>query len=425
MMKTFISILGMALLIVMGFGGSAMAIGNIKIGQIAVHPSITEKGMWDSNIDLNAGSGTKSDGTTFNEPERSDYINTITPALIFQLKKSLLDVSFGAKVDIVRYKEYDKNDAENFAANFNAQYGGIGRTGLYLKVNNQFMDTQDPYSQSGIGDYRYKEGKATKRKANIAGIEAGYGLADRLALHVNYTNQYQKYDEAVDKDSNERDHIVGTTLYYKIFPKTYALLGYKFTTIEYFDYTNTNNYADCGKDSKNHNLDFGIFWDQTAKFNGSVKVGYYWKNWDNAVNNANNTLEDLDTWTITTHMGWKPLTRTMIMIDLTKGEVDSVDATYYSYDQFVAGLTLNQQVANKLSITVGGCYETDDYNSNTNAAEKKFDLYQTNAGINYQIMKWLSAGISYTYKKKDASKNNFVDDEYKDHQTMFKITGSF
>jgi hypothetical protein len=419
-MKRLLTIItGITLVFFIAYGGSAWAFGNIKIGQIAVHPSITEKGMWDSNIDLNADNGTAG------EERNGDYINTLTPAVTFQLKKSLLDVSVGGLVDIVRYKDYDKNDAENYTVNLNAQYGDIERTGLYFKINEQFVDTQDPYSKSGVGDPRYKEGKATKRKANIAGVEVGYGLADRLALHLNYTNKYQKYDEDVDKDSNERDHIVGPTLYYKILPKTYALLGYKLTIVEYFDYTNTSNYADCGKDSKNHNLDAGLFWDQTAKLNGSVKVGYYWKKWDSIRNNAGDTLEDLNTWTITTHLGWKPLVRTTIMIDLIRGEVDSVDATYYSYDQFVAGLTLTQQVVNKLSITVGGNYEIDDYNSSASATEKKFSLYQANAGINYQIMKWLTAGISYTYKEKDASKSDFADDEYKDHQTMFKITGSF
>jgi hypothetical protein len=418
MKKLLTIITGITLVFFIAYGGSAWAVGNIKIGQIAVHPSITEKGMWDSNIDLNADNGTPE------EERKGDYINTITPAVTFQLKKPLFDVEFNAKVDIVRYKEYDKNDAENYTVNFSGQYGSIGRTGVYFKINEQFIDTQDRYQHSGIGDPRYDEGKALKRKINIAGVEVGYGLADRLALHVNYTNNYQKYDEEVDKNSNERDHIAGLTLYYKILPKTFALAEYRFMKTEYFDY-DTCGLTDCGKDSKNHNLDFGIFWNQTAKLNGSIKVGYYWKKWDSIRNNAGETLEDLNTWTITTHLGWKPLVRTTIMIDLTRAEIDSVDATYYSYDQFVAGLTLTQQVVNKLSITVGGNYEIDDYNSSASATEKKFNLYQANAGINYQIMKWLTAGISYTYKEKDASKSDFAGDEYKDHQTMFKITGSF
>jgi len=420
MKKTFIAILGMAVLIIMGFGGSAMAVGNIKIGQIEVHPFITEKGMWDSNIDLNADNGTPG------EERKSDYINTLTPGVTFQLKKPLLDVSVGGLVDIVRYKDYDKNDAENYTINLNAQYGSIGRTGLYFKVNEQFVDTRDPYSQSGVGDPRYKEGIATKREANIAGVEVGYGLADRLALHLNYTNNYQKYDEDVDKDSNERNHIVGPTLYYKILPKTFALLEYKFTDTNYFDY-DTKGLSGCGKDSENHNVDVGLFWDQTAKLNGSVKVGYYWKKWDNVQNNAGNTLEDLETWTVTTHLGWKPLTRTTIWLDLTRGEIDSVDDTYYSYDQFVANFELIQKVGSKILVMAGLRYEIDDYNSSARATEKKFDLYQANAGINYQIMKWLSAGISYTYKEKNANRINSAtkDEEYKDHQTMFKITGSF
>ena len=420
MKKTFIAILGMALLIIMGFGGSAMAVGNIKIGQIEVHPFITEKGMWDSNIDLNADNGTPG------EERKSDYINTLTPGVTFQLKKPLLDVSVGGLVDIVRYKDYDKNDAENYTINLNAQYGSIGRTGLYFKVNDQFMDTQDPYSQSGIGDPRYKEGIATKREANIAGVEVGYGLADRLALHLNYTNKYKKYDEDVDKDSNERDHIVGPTLYYKILPKTFALLEYKFTDTNYFDY-DTKGLSGCGKDSENHNVDVGLFWDQTAKLNGSVKVGYYWKKWDNVRNNAGNTLEDLNTWTITTHMGWLPFARTTLWMDLVKGEIDSVDATYYSYDQFIANFELIQKVGSKIQVMAGLKYEIDDYNSTASATEKKFRIRQANAGINYQIMKWLTAGISYTYKEKNANRMNLAtkDEEFKDHQTMFKITGSF
>ncbi len=102
-----------------------------------------------------------------------------------------------------------------------------------------------------------------------------------------------------------------------------------------------------------------------------------------------------------------------------------MDDTYYSYDQFVANFELIQKVGSKILAMAGLRYEIDDYNSTASATEKKFRLYQANAGISYQIMKWLTAGISYTYKKKDASKSDFADDEYKDHQTMFKITGSF
>ena len=118
--------------------------------------------------------------------------------------------------------------------------------------------------------------------------------------------------------------------------------------------------------------------------------------------------------------------RTIRILDLTKGAADSADTTYCYYNHVVAGLiALKQKVANKLSITVGGRHEIDDYNISTNFPGRKPDFYQADAEIGYQITKWLHAGISYTYKENNASNNNFADYDYKNNQTMFNITGSF
>ena len=423
-MKTSIAILGMALLIVMGLGGSAMAVGNIKIGQIAVHPSITEKGMWDSNIDLNAGSGTKSDGTPFNEPERSDYINTITPALDLNLKKPLLDVRLGAYVDIVRYREYDKNDTENYSVNFDTIYGKIGRKGLYLKISENFLDSKDPYSQSDIADLRYKEGIAIEKKENQAKIEAGYGLLNQFATHFSYANNYLKYDNDEDRNSNKREDIFGCSLFYKIMPKTFLTTAYNYTTSDYFDY-DTRGLANAGKDSKTHDVSIGILWDQTRKVNGKISMGYQWKKWDYLQDNAGNRLKDVDAWTISTNLGWKPRERTTVYLYVARELVDSVDDTYYSYDKFAIWLSAEQKILRKLAANIGGKYENNDYNSSTTGArDKEFDLYECTGGVSYQVVKWVKAEINYTYRIKDAS-SGFEDEEYKDHQTMFKITCSF
>ena len=419
-----IIITGITLVFFIAYGGSALAVGNIKIGDIAIHPSITEKGMWDSNIDLNAGSGTKSDGTPFNEPERSDYINTITPALDLNLKKPLLDVRLGAYVDIVRYREYDKNDTENYSVNFDTIYGKIGRKGLYLKLWEKFLDSKDPYSQSDIADLRYKEGIAIEKKENQAKIEAGYGLLNQFATHFSYANNYLKYDNDEDRNSNKREDIFGCSLFYKIMPKTFLTTAYNYTTSDYFDY-DTRGLANAGKDSKTHDVSIGILWDQTRKVNGHISVGYEWKKWDYLQDNAGNRLKDIDAWTISTNLGWKPRERTTVYLYVARGVIDSIDDTYYSYDKFATWLSAEQKILRKLAVNIGAKYENNDFNSSkTGAQDKEFDLYECTAGVSYQVVKWVKTEIDYTYRIKNASPG-FEDEEYKDRLIVFMITGRF
>lgn len=395
-----------------------MAWGALKFGTIEVTPSITEEGKWDSNIDLGAGTGSAA------ESEKGDYINTVTPALSLSYRRPLIDIRLGASVGIVRYKEYDKNDAENYAIGLNAQYGDIGRNGAYIQFSEQYMDSQDPYDVAGIEDPRYLEGTAKKKKTNTVHMEVGYGLADRYALHVFYENGYLDYDSFVrDRDSNKTENKTGMALYYKILPKTFATLGYTYTLTDYPDY-DMKGLADAGKDSKDHRTEVGVLWKETEKLNGSIKLGYHWKKWDQKQDNSGNTLEDFSGLTLTGLVDWHPLARTVVNLQALIGEIDSVETNYYSYDQYGLGITVNQTIVNRMVLRVGGWYENDDYNGTAGARSKEYDVYSMTAGISYDFVKWLRAEISYTYKEKEANDSAFADDEYKDHITMFRITGS-
>jgi len=117
---------------------------------------------------------------------------------------------------------------------------------------------------------------------------------------------------------------------------------------------------------------------------------------------------------------------TILISDLTGEETGGIDTTgYYSHQVIADLIALKQKIAKKLSIVTGGRYEIDDYSIGTGVPERISDFCQPDAEIAYQITKWLSAGISYTYKERKTSNITFADYEYKNNQTMFNITGSF
>ncbi|MCK9276173.1 MAG: outer membrane beta-barrel protein [Syntrophales bacterium] len=425
MRKLVTGIIGLTLVFLIMQAHTVWAVGNIKIGLIEVHPSITEQGMWDSNIDLNAGTGPA-------EEERSDFINIISPAVTFNLNKPLLNVSLGVLVDVVRYMDYDENDATNYRIDFLSRYGELGKSGLFFKVRDSFADQTDPYAQAdetGLIDPRYRSGEAVDYKSNTAGVEVGYGIGGLYSIHLSYTNNWLKYDSVRDEDSNKREHVIGTALYYKVMPKTFAKIGYAYSIREFFDYQTESRLnpgtfpADIGKDSKSHDVTLGLVWDQTEKLNGEVNVGYRWQRYDNRLDNFENPLKDFNTWTVGVGLGWLPRPRTLVNFTAIKGEVDSVDDLYYSYDQLLVGIDVRQTVVHKLVINVGGDYEIDDYNSDVTSREKEFNIYRLSAGFDYQIMDWLSAGVAYTFKELSAN-SEWPGEEYTDHITMFKITGS-
>jgi len=399
------------------FGHGYQAWGAIKLGTIEVTPSITQEGKWDSNIELGADNGSAG------ETKKGDYINTLTPAISFNYQRPLIDISLGASLDIIRYDEYSRNDTEDYTLNASAEYGYLGRSGIYVKVNEEFKNAQDRYDIVGFEDERYIEGSAKDKKTNVAGIEVGYGLADRYAFHVLYENSSLHYENFVqDRDLRKTENAVGASLYYRVLPKTFASLGYTYTVTDYPDY-NTGGLVDAGKNSKDHNVEVGVLWKEAEKLNGSIKVGYQWKKWDQRQDGAGNKLEDIDGVTVRANVGWLPFVRTTVNLDALVEEVDSIETNYYSYDRYAVGLTINQVIVNRLSCRLGGKYERDEYSGTAGAIDKEFDLYNVNVGITYRFVDWLEAEVSYNYREKDANNHAFTDDEYRDHITMFRITG--
>ncbi len=119
-------------------------------------------------------------------------------------------------------------------------------------------------------------------------------------------------------------------------------------------------------------------------------------------------------------------TGTIVITGLINEEISGMGITCSPSHQVIAGLVaLKQKISKRLLIVAGSRHEIDDYSIGTGVPERRFDFYQADAEIAYQITKRLSAGISFTYTEKERSDNNFTDYEYENNQTIFNITGSF
>ena len=71
----------------------------------------------------------------------------------------------------------------------------------------------------------------------------------------------------------------------------------------------------------------------------------------------------------------------------------------------------------KFTLTVGGVYSVNDYNT-----PQEDDNYKANIGLDYQIKDWLTAGVAYRYEKKDS---NYAENDYTDNQFMISLRGVY
>lgn len=395
------------------FSGSAFAQGNIHLGKMKVEPEISYTGEFDDNIFLS------------NQNEEDDYIHKVRPAITFSWKGARPDNYFklGYGVDIAMYDEYNDNNFERHMPFMN--FGYKVPAGFYLKLEEAFVHTADPYGSTND----YNVGVKTRRWNNTASLTLGYEFADKYAVEVMYYNYMQRYKEIADKWENVLTQRGSLAFFYKLTGKTSVFGQYRYGTTEYDEQNDgVNNWKD--NTSQDHTLQdyfVGIRFDPTAKINGELKVGWSSKDMDNSVDKYSVAYSDEETWAVETMLTYKMTDRTTFMLAANRlhamgsSEMDST-----GYVDTNGKFSISQLITNRLSVGGGVGYQLWDYiNEAPGNAEKKFDIYSAEANLDYRIQQWLTGGLRYTYKSKQATESQYETDEYDSNVISFILKAMF
>jgi hypothetical protein len=385
----------------------------ILIGKTKVTPKLAYKGEYNDNIYLEESN------------EKSDYVHTVTPGIGFSFEGECRSyLRAGYEVDLVRYSDYDDNDYESRTA-----MGGFGiksPPGLYLKVNDRYTDTADPYGSAEL----YREGQKTKRRVNTLEGSVGYEFADRFMFEVQYKNFVEKYDLFTDKWQNKRDYVYGGTFYYKLLPKTSFLAEYRRTKREYTDQANAsdNDRGITSSTSEDYKLDdyfLGLHWDPTAKLNGELKFGYSEKSYDNKRGwRNNNRYADKDTWIAETNLQFNASEKTRVRTKIMRSIKESTDVTSHYYTDTTFEFGLNQAVGRRTYVDLGVDLNVARYNAYGTARTRDDNTVTAKVGLEYRIQPWLRAGVEYGYKRRESSKG-FEYWEYTNHKGTIKLDAVF
>lgn len=381
--------------------------GKIRMGNFKIIPTLALQGMYDDNIYL--GNGTNN--TT--ERKESDWIAHVKPGLLINYtipQRGYVNVGYSG--DWAFYDKNDKNNWKNQQGNVELNY--LAPVGLVVVISNAYTRAEDPY---GSAD-QYGIGRVTKRWYDDLKLKMGYYFSSSLRAFAFYNFYAQEYKNIIDFSQNYRDQEGGAGVEAKFMPKTWGFLRYHHGMR---DYTTQVAGAPESRDSGStwHRVNAGLTWDAArARITGELNFGYQWKRYDNELTPTGGRRHNKDTWIASTSVNYSPTTTTLLTLNISRALRDTGSDTSEYFEDTGVNVLVQQTILRKFILSAGAAYSKNDYNlPETNPRED--DNYLANVSLDYKIRDWLTAGVGYTYNKKDS---NYDENSFEDNRVMFMVS---
>jgi len=268
-------------------------------------------------------------------------------------------------------------DARNTLEAFGQWYNGHEARGTGLTEGPAGERIDSPVELETI-DYGAKYVLGSEITA--ARLEAGYGYFDR---------SYQNYKEATrfrDYDQNRLD----ATGYYALSPRTEVLAEVRYLETRY---DSSNNLDPSGSfDSDEYSYFLGLAWDATAKTSGSVKLGWF----DREYQSSARKQDDGFSWEV--DVFYEPRSYSVFNFETkrftqeTNGLGDAINTQQYAlrwdHDWSIRSLT-------QIEITKA----IDEYSGSTRDDDRWF----AEARYSYRFKRWFDLSGGYRFEKRDSS----------------------
>lgn len=393
---------------------TADAGNGMRVGKFDVDAKLGVKGEYNDNIFWAA------------QNEQDDYIFTVTPAVTLNYKSSQNVFNMGYAVDLVSYTDYSDNNYARHNPYMNLELNPP--SGLYLKFNDSFIYTKDPYGS----DNEYGLGLSTRRLNNTLGVATGFRFAKKYGLEAGYAGFIEQYELHFDQWQNVDDNTFGLSLFYQATAKTRVFCQYQYRDVQYPEQDDDiamqagPAWSSATSQDNEQNLFFlGAQFSPFSKITGEAKIGYAGIRHDNEMDRNGVNYEDENTWVAQTRIGYKMRERTRLSFLLSRSYKVSSDEAGDApgYFDTLVRLGVEQQMRGRLKATLDLDWNTQDYRKQ--GTEKYFDIYRISAGLIYDINRWLDAGILYQFKNKAATKSKYEGSEYTVNAISLMVTAKY
>ncbi len=310
--------------------------------------------------------------------EESSWITGITPTfkLAAEGRKSAYALTYSANTDIFHSSHADDNTDHHLTADAGFEFDSRNR----LKLAAGYHKIEETASQ----DQNVENDKYTT--ANVGGVYTFGARTARTQVDVGANYQELRYQNGDNLNADkERDTTaLNSIFYYRIAPKTKALVEARHTDYDYVSNTRLN--------SNNVALLAGLTWEATAKTTGTVKFGGEKKRFDDS------SIDDKSGSMWEVGVEWAPRTYSTFGLNTRRG-LGEGDNGASSIESQSTTLSWNHEWLDRLSSNVSYTYTDNEYQDIRRT--DKIDTF--GLGLTYEMRRWLDIGVGYKYSENDSS----------------------
>jgi hypothetical protein len=324
----------------------------------------------------------------------SSWITGIAPKFVLAAKtsKSLYRLSYEADTDLFHSSPKDNNTDHYLDGEAVFKFDSRNRLKLdggYEKVEDTAAQDQhvqnDRYTIAHSGA-KYTYGAPTARGQ----IEVGGDYSELRYQNSGGINDYKERNTTA----------LVSTFYYRVAPKTRALVEARYTDFRYVSNTqlNSNNVALLG----------GLTWKATAKTTGTIKIGGEQKRFDDSsLGNKSGSLWEAG-------VSWSPKTYSTFGLT-TRHQIDEGSDGSSSIEDQTSTVNWEHHWLQRLSTEIHYSHSSLKYQD----IVRDDTVDQYGLGVKYNMRRWLDIGLSYTRAKDDSTAD---DQSYTRNIYMISVT---
>ena len=356
---------------------------NVRLGPLYIAPTLNVETRYTDNLFRS-----ESD-------EESTWIIDTLPKVQTWLQNGNSTYSASVQLQDFRYASSHDDDFTDYQGNldvhheFNAKntldmfgklYSGHEERGTGLSEGNVVERIDRPVELDTV-DYgaQYTFGN----KESLARVVAGYRYYDR---------EYQNYRDSTrfrDYDQDRYD----VTAYYGLGPRLDMLAEVRYIETRYSDVNRFDRFGSY--DSDEYNYLVGFAWDATAKTSGSIKLGWYDREYESSVR------EDDEGFSWEADVFYKPRSYSVFNLETrrfsqeTNGLGDSIDTQEYA---FRWDHDWNSRSHTRFEVVKGD----DDYTGSF----RSDDRWSAEAKYVYKAKRWFDLSGGYRYEDRDSNERS-------------------
>jgi hypothetical protein len=382
-------VLAMCLLAILLVWSSAKAadLGEWVPG-LKLTPFLSEKVGYETNI--------------FQVPSHSqgDTIFRTIPGFVADYSFGRHAFSLGYRAEFLNYVKLTSQDTVNQIA---AAQLILDYPRTLINIKEDFVRTNDPPGTELAGP--------VLSSTNTLAPRAEYNLTSRFSVGVNASWLYQEFDDgSIGQLIDRNEYLVGTSVFWKILPKSDISLNY------YYGWTRFTHSTD--RDYTSNTVTVALRGEITPKLSSTARYGYTVQTADHAGQVAYSGWITGGDWVYT------PTERTTIVLSTLRSTQASTDGINPYYVTTSGILSATQLLLPKLSLGArigGGINDYPDKDTINGKTAWRQDTFTLGGGqLDYNIQPWLRVGLEYLRTARTSNFNsfNFVDERISGHVTV-------